>query len=336
MSGATQWRCRDQPPTFHDVRLGYACLTLGMPEPSMRTAQLGRFERGLVELAPIYAYNVQYARRSLAYAWRHGLDAYRLSSDLFPLLDRAPRARSLVPPLPGLRDDIARLGMHVSNHPSQFVVLSSPHRSVLANSMGVLRDTGWVMERIGASGSITLHGGGVYDDRASAAARLAATARRVPKLARHRLALENDERCWTVPELLDATSGDVPVVFDKLHWAANPRSAAYDLELGAALSSWPPERVPEVHYSEQAPGKPRGAHSDWLSGKGLFEFVEEVAEAARGRDVAIIVEAKKKDLAIALAIDELDRRARARLAALVPGLARAPRDWAARAARLAA
>ncbi len=318
------------------IRLGYACLTLGMPDPSMRAAQLGRYDRGLVDLGPIYEYNVEYARRSVEFAAEHGLLVYRLSSDIFPLLDYAPRARALAPPLDRLRRALRTTGVHASNHPSQFVVLSSPNEGVVRRSLRVLDDAGWVMSGAGATGSITLHGGGVYDDRAAAGARLANNLTRMTPASRRRLALENDEKCWTVGDLLEATSGRVPIVFDRLHWEVNPRSDSYEAELGAALGSWPARRIPELHYSEQAQGKARGTHADFVSGRPLLEFLGEVAEAARGREVAVVVEAKKKDLAIARAIGELGGRAYQRLLGLVPDLGRAPRGWLAEAERLAA
>jgi UV DNA damage endonuclease len=127
------------------------------------------------------------------------------------------RGCARVPPLEPLRRQIAAAGIHVSNHPGQFAVLSTPHAHALDNALGVLRDCGWVMRRIGASGSITIHGGGVFDDRRAAARRLSTNLRRVSRPARKLLALENDEHCWTVPDLLEATSGEIPVVFDKLH-----------------------------------------------------------------------------------------------------------------------
>ena len=303
-----------------------------MVDPKMRAAQLGRWQRGLVDLAPIYAYNADYARRAVEHAAEHGLMAFRVSTDIFPLLDVDARLRALVPSLAPLRAALERTGVHVSNHPGQFTVLSTPHAHMLDNALGVLRETGWVMQRIGASGSITIHGGGVYDDRAAAAARLMSNLRRVTRAARKRLVFENDEHCWTVPELLDATGGRVPIVFDKLHWQANARSAKYETELGGALATWPAERVPELHYSEQAPDKPRGAHSASITGKGLLQFLEEAHEAAKGRDVSVIVEAKRKDLAIARAVGELGGTAYRRLLALVPDLRRAPRDWPKRAA----
>lgn len=309
------------------MRLGYACLTLGMRDPKMRAAQLGRWKRGLVELSPIYEYNAEYALRSIEHAFERGLMAYRLSTDIFPLLDCDPSLRKLVPPLAPLREAIRRTGILVSNHPGQFTVLSTPTPRMLDNTLGVLRDAGWVMTRIGATGSITIHGGGVYGDRPAAAARLAANLRRVTPAARRLLALENDEHCWTVPELLEATSGRIPIVFDKLHWEANPRSASLEAELGGALATWPPDRVFEAHYSEQAPGKPRGAHAEHVSGRGLLLFLEELVEAARGREVAVIVEAKRKDLAIARAVGELGGADYRRLVALVPELRRAPRGW---------
>ena len=316
------------------MRLGYACLTLGMSDPKMRAAQRGRWQRGLVDLAPIYAYNVEYARRSMAYAVEHGLMAYRISSDILPLLDCDLGLRKLVPSLAPLRRTLQDTGIHVSNHPGQFAVLSTPHPHMLDNSLGVLRDAGWIMQRIGATGSITIHGGGVYDDRSAAAKRLTANMRRVSRSARRLLVLENDEHCWTVPELLDATGGDIPIVFDKLHWQANPRSASLEVELASALATWPPERIPELHYSEQAPGKARGAHAMHVTGKGLLLFLEEIAEASRGREAVVIIEAKRKDLAIARAVGELGGANYRRLLALVPDLARAPRDWARRSAQI--
>ena len=316
------------------VRLGYACLTYGMPDPKMRAAQLNRWRQGLVELRPIYEYNAAYAQRSLEYSARHGLTAFRLSTDLFPLLDCDQRLRRLIPPFGPLRSAVESLHMHVSNHPGQFVLLSTPHEHMLANALGVLRDTGWTMDRIGATGSITIHGGGVYGDRAGSAERIRQNLRRVPRSARRLLVFENDEHTWTVPELLDATDGTVPIVFDKLHWQANARSAGYDTELSGALATWPAQRIPEFHYSEQSERGPRGAHAAYITGAGLLEFLEELTEAAKGRELVVIVEAKRKDLAIARAFGELEGRARRRFLTLVPDLSRAPRDWVRRSAKL--
>jgi UV DNA damage endonuclease len=293
----------------------------------MRAAQLGRFQKGLVDLPPIYHYNAEYARRSVEYSVAHGLAAYRLSSDIFPLLDFAPGARALVPDLRLLHRTIERTGIHVSNHPSQFVVLSSPHESVIANSLKVMDDAGWVMESVAAKGSITIHGGGVHGDRAASGARLVQNIERLTPAARRLLALENDEKSWTVIDLLEATGGTVPIVFDKLHWQANPRSSAYEVELGEAIRTWPAGRLPEFHYSEQEPGKPRGAHAEWVTGRGLLEFLEEVEAASGGREATVIVEAKRKDFAIAQAIEELSPRQWKRMNELVPALGRAPDRW---------
>lgn len=288
----------------------------------MRAAQLGRFQRGLVDLPAIYRNNVSYAEQAIAFAAAHGLGAFRLSTDIFPLIDVAHENRAHVPRLARLRRIIAEGDVHVSNHPGQFVVLSSSVPKVLVNSTNVLRDTAWTMTRIGATGSVTIHGGGVYGDRASAGRTIAKNVRGLSTSIRRFLAFENDEHSWTVPELLDATDGAVPIVFDKLHWQANPRSAPYAEELGRALATWPEGRLPELHYSEQAEGRPRGAHADWITGRGLLRFLEEVNDAT-DRECVVVVEAKKKDLAIARAVAELRGKERARLLALVPRLAEA-------------
>ena len=128
-----------------------------------------------------------------------------------------------------------------------------------------------------------------------------------------------------MPELLDATEGTVPIVFDKLHWQANDRSAPYGEELGRAVATWPKGRLPELHYSEQAKDRPRGAHADWITGKGLLRFLEEVNDAT-DRECVVVIEAKKKDVAIARAVAQLRGRDRARLVELVPRLGEAEKD----------
>ena len=301
----------------------------------MRAAQLGRYQKGLVELQPIYDYNLDHARRSVEHAAARGLLAYRLSSDIFPLFDYAEDARRLVPSFARARQIFEALDVHVSNHPSQFVVLSAHDEKIVQSSLAVLDDVGWTMESLGAEGSITLHGGGVYGDRKAAGARFHATLPRLTPTARRLLALENDEKSWTVPDLLDATKGEVPIVFDNLHWSANPRSVTYDEELDAALARWPAHRLPELHYSEQAEGKPRGAHADYITGEKLLEFLGDLGERRRGKDAVIIVEAKKKELAIGRAVHELRPRERERLFSLVPALATAPKEWLREAARRA-
>lgn len=307
------------------MRIGHACLTLALPELSMRAAQLGRFQRGLVDLPPIYRNNVRYAEEAIACGARHGLAAFRLSTDIFPLIDVTPENKKLVPRLSRLRQIVAESDVHVSNHPAQFVVLSSTNEKILTNSTNVLRDTAWTMARIGAVGSVTIHGGGVYGDRAKAGQTLAANVRALTPAIKKYLAFENDEHSWSVPELLDATEGEVPIVFDKLHWQANERSAPYAEELGRALATWPEGRLPELHYSEQAKGRPRGAHADWITGKGLLRFLEELNDAT-DRECVVIIEAKKKDVAIARAVAQLRGKDRARLLELVPRLGEAERD----------
>ncbi len=126
----------------------------------------------------------------------------------------------------------------------------------------------------------------------------------------------------------------MPIVFDKLHFQTNPRSARYETELSGALATWPADRLPEFHYSEQSERGPRGARAAYITGAGLLRFLEEISEAAKGREVVVIVEAKRKDLAIARAFGELGGNARRRFLKLVPDLARAPRDWVRRSAKL--
>ncbi len=101
------------------------------------------------------------------------IGAFRIMSPLFPRMTHAEVGYSLTD-LPegdviGQQLDATRLyaGRHdirLSFHPDQFVVLSSPHPAVVANSIRELEYQAQLAETLGAD-VINIHAGGVYGDK---------------------------------------------------------------------------------------------------------------------------------------------------------------------------
>src|SRR5688500_11269856 len=92
--------------------------------------------------------------------------------------------------------------VRLSFHPDQFVVLNSTRDEVVASSVRELDAQAQLAEIVGAD-TITLHVGGMTGGKSEALDRLERGLDRLSTPARERLALENDDRLFTVTDLYD-------------------------------------------------------------------------------------------------------------------------------------
>jgi UV DNA damage endonuclease len=114
---------------------------------------------------------------------------------------------------------------------------------------------------------------------------------RLSKSVQNRLTVENDDKAsmYSVKDLMYIhEKTGIPIVFDYHHHKFCTGDLTEEQALRLAVSTWPEGIVPAVHYSESADGRKPQAHSDYI-----FERID-----TYGIEVAIMVEAKKKDLTI--------------------------------------
>jgi UV DNA damage endonuclease len=187
--------------------------------------------------------------------------------------------------------------MRVSMHPGQYTLLSSPDERVTENAV---RDLLWHARFLDAMGMdathrLVIHGGGAYGDKPAAIARWVKRFRALPTLIAKRLLIENDERIYSVDDVVAISAAtSVPVVLDTLHHALNPGEQGRSLgdALAAACETWRPEDgPPKVHFSSQALGKRAGAHAEDAD---LDEFLDFLAVAPE-RPFDVMLETKGKD-----------------------------------------
>ncbi|TNF50901.1 MAG: hypothetical protein EP304_01410, partial [Deltaproteobacteria bacterium] len=112
---------------------------------------------------------------------------------------------------------------------------------------------------------------------------------------RSRLTLENDDRSYTVEDLLPVCEQlDIPLVYDVHHHRCNPDGLTVAAATEACLQSWRRRgREPYFHISSPKHGwngKP-GPHADFID---VADFPAEW----HGLDATIDVEAKAKELAL--------------------------------------
>jgi len=194
--------------------------------------------------------------------------------------------------------ELARdLGIRLSMHPGQYIHPGSPKPEVVERSLKELHYVAHVFDLLGnTDGVAVLHLGGAYADKPASAARFIGAMRHETEILRY-LTLENDERVWTVSEVVGtARVLGIPAIADVFHYDLNPGGLTLEEALDLSLPTWEPRGVrPKLHLSSQDPAKQAGAHAysvnsaDWLALLGALD----------GKDADVMVEAKGKEHALA-------------------------------------
>ena len=298
-------------------RLGFAVKVAGRPDLKDHDGRRWQNE-------PHLRVSLTYLDRIFDYLSEHGIRMYRISSDIAPYITH-PEMPQFHGQIEECREELAKLGekaraigLRLSMHPAQYIVLNSPRERVAEAS---IRDFAYHAAFLDALGSgleakIVTHVGGVYGDRNAAAERFVERYLVLPDAVRRRLVLENDEVSWPAADVLAIHERTgVPLVFDNLHHQVNNptgRDAAETMR--AFIATWPEGQTPKIHFSSQrttdrvlvrkdrlsgartatsAPPKP-GQHADFVDAEEFIALVGSGGELA----FDIMLEAKQKELAL--------------------------------------
>ncbi len=161
---------------------------------------------------------------------------YRMSSDIAPYATHPdmPQFHAMVAEsaaeLRALGAKAKALGIRLSFHPSQFVVLNSPDPELVRKSVWDLVSQAEMLDRmeLGPEAVMVIHVGGAYGDRPPSNARWVETWPTLPEPVRRRLVLEHDDIRFSAADVLwiHEQTG-VRLIFDHQHfWCLNPEGLA--------------------------------------------------------------------------------------------------------------
>ena len=297
------------------IRWGLCCQFLDAPI-RFRTAT-HRYV-GTLGATAARAYLVAIARdnaNALAGAVRQcnalGIGAFRINSQILPLathpqsgytLSELDEDGTITAAFRAAGTLAHELGVRLSFHPDQFVVLNSERPQVVASSVAEMRVQGDLANLVGAD-VLTLHAGGAAGGTAEALVRLERGIEQLSAVARQRLALENDDRRYSPQLLLPFCERlDIPMVYDIHHHRCNPDDLDVATATMHAAKSWR-DREPLFHISSPRAGwgedDPR-PHADYV-------LAGDFPEAWRGRAITVDVEAKAKERAVLALRDAVAR-----------------------------
>ena len=294
------------------MNLGYACInmTLGKQKPRVTTNR-SMIKKTFKEKGVEYAGQLGLQNSSDLYKilqWNHenNIKLFRISSDIFPWaseygMENSPYYKRVETILRASGIFAQKVGMRITSHPGPFNVLVSPNEKVIQNTITDLELHGKVFDMMGLEKSpynlINIHCNGVYGDKKSAMDRFIDNFQRLSPSVQSRLTVENDDKesMYSVKDLMYIHEKiGIPIVFDYHHHKFQTGGLTEEQALSLAVSTWPKDMTPLVHYSES---KALHEENNKIKPQAHSDYINDLPETY-GYDLDIEVEAKAKELAI--------------------------------------
>lgn len=278
------------------MRIGYACVNTTFRESASRTFRVASYSEERAR--DITASNLTALGRILEWNVENGISYFRISSGTVPLASHPVMAFDWRSEFAG---ELAALGafardhdMRLTMHPGQYTLLNSPRGEVVRNSIDELVYHADLLDLMGMDNThkIQLHAGGVYGDKAAATQRFIDVYRELPEGVRRRLVIENEERHYSLADLLpihEATG--VPIVFDVFHHQLHNRGEPVDEALAIVAPLWEGHGPMMLDYSTQDPAKRWGAHTESID---LDDFAALLPDLSR-HNADVMLEIKDKE-----------------------------------------
>ena len=293
--------------------LGYACinLTLAKNNPKITTnrsmVKKTFLNKGAIYAGELALQNVKDIIKILEWNLKNNIFFFRISSDIFPWashynISNLPQYNEIKDKLLEAGNFAKKNNIRITAHPGPFNVLVSPNENVIKNTFIDLKMHGELFDMMKLEKSvynkINIHCNGVYGDKKSAMERFCTNYKKLPTSIQSRLTVENDDKetMYSVKDLMFIHEKiGIPIVFDYHHHKFCTGGLSEKEALKLAISTWPKNIKPVVHYSESKSVHEKNnkiklqAHSDYIHN----------IPNTYGYDLDIMVEAKAKELAIA-------------------------------------
>lgn len=292
-----------------NVRLGYCCINLSLADQKI-SANRGMIKRTFQDRGPDYCgelalLNLVDLLKILNWNKDHGIEVYRMSSDIFPWMSEyeiteLKNFSDIQHVLIQIGDFVKASGMRVSMHPGQFDVLCSPTPAVVTKTIKDLNQHAQIMDLMGLpadpSFPINIHLGGTYGDKPAAAQRFCENFELLNPTTKSRLVVENDDKGaqYSVADLYSMVYMNIgtPITFDFHHHRFNTGDLTEEVALKLASTTWH-GHVPLTHYSSCK----KTFEDSSVIARSHADFIYEKINNYDQR-IDIEIEAKAKDLAV--------------------------------------
>lgn len=292
------------------MELGYACINETLRPDGISTNRTMRkktfIEKGINYAAELGLQNTADLLPILEFNVKNKIQVFRMSSNFYPWvgeykLKELPTYERIKTLLAGCGYYAERNNIRITSHPGPFNVLVSPNKDVVKRTYTDLEVHGEIFDLMGLSktpyNKINIHCNGVYGDKKAAMDRFCKNFEGLSESVKSRLTVENDDKpaMYSVKDLMYIHERiGIPIVFDYHHHKFCTGGLSEQEALELALSTWPKDIKPIVHYSES---KALHENNSKIKPQAHSDLINKLPNLY-GNDVDIMVEAKGKELAI--------------------------------------
>lgn len=302
------------------IRLGYVAIALNLKKVTSSSTvtfatynKLKNEEERLKKLKSITFSNIDALDEILKYNMKNNIHFYRLTSKLIPLSTHPEVVwdykRYFSKELNRIGEIVKASNMRIDFHPDQFNVINSVKENVIQDTMRNLNHAVDLYDLMNyEEGKLVLHTGSSAGGKEKSINRFINNFEKFPERIRKRVILENDDKVFSAKEVLYICENlKIPMVLDVHHH--NCRNDGEDLSslLKNIFDTWNGEKFPpKIHFSSPKEGELDRKHADYINVNEFADFLD-LAKEAVDRDFDVMIEAKKKDLALFKLMDDLKK-----------------------------
>ncbi|MEK5172215.1 UV DNA damage repair endonuclease UvsE [Heyndrickxia sp. FSL W8-0496] len=304
------------------VRLGYVAMSMELknasPSKTMTYAQFQRIpdrEAALRKLERIASKNLENTLRLLKHNVASDIHFYRLTSRLIPLANHEELLDwDYIKPLKDLLKDVGEYAkshhIRIDFHPDHFVILNSPKKEILKNSIQTLKLHYLLLKGMGINPThrCVMHVGGNYKEKEKSLERFIENWMTVPLPIQKMIMLENDDTSFTLEDTLYLCEKlGIPLVFDYHHHLALHQHEQWEESWDRIIQTWKDSPLPiKMHISSPKSEKSFRHHADYVDIDMFFRFLNQIKGSVSHIDC--MIEAKKKDAALFKLMNEVKNR----------------------------
>jgi UV DNA damage endonuclease len=309
------------------VRLGYVAMSMELKNASpSKTMTFTQFQKisdrdaAIRKLERIAQSNLHNTLRLLKHNAASDIHFYRLTSRLIPLANHEELLdwnylKPLKDPLREIGDFVKAYQMRVDFHPDHFVLINSPQKHILKNSLSTLKLHYLLLKAMGIDRThrCVMHVGGNYKETEKSLERFVDNWMVVPRSIQKMMMLENDDTSFTLEDTLYLCEKlDIPLVFDYHHHLAHHQNANWEIHWERVVQTWRHSPLPiKMHISSPKSDKAFRHHSDYVDIDMFFTFLNTIKGSIPQIDC--MIEAKRKDEALFKLMEEIKTREEAEI-----------------------
>ncbi|AEO93769.1 endonuclease [Bacillus phage G] len=291
------------------MKFGYACINIST-NMRFRTCRLKTAQvEGLSKIKELTLQNLNLILDNIVWNIENNIYFYRFTSNVIPFATHDIMKnefqwdwyndKDILEITSRIRDIVLNNNLRLTVHPGQYSPLNTPNEKTLKGTFDDFEYHDKMLELMGGTDMIT-HVGGMYGDKEMAKINFINNYFNLSDSIKQKLRLENDDKIFTVEDVLEISSVcGVPVCLDIHHHNCNPSDKSIEELFPKVVDTWRGIDIPKTHISSGKTHKLDRAHADYINREDLESFLRIIGDY----DVDIMFESKKKDLSVLQHLD---------------------------------